>query len=756
MARSAEATAKKSKRSQQHSKEQEITLKGILSRVKFHNATNGWSVLQVEIKSEDKSNLFDDDFFSAVGNMPSVRQGDEYEFTGVWKEHPQFGKQFAFSECKIILPTGKQGAAAYLTTLTFGIGPVKAKKIVDALGENALQVIIDEPTKLMDLDFITEHQAQEIIESLAENTILAELSSMICKQGVTPALAARIYAQYGSKSIEIVKENPYILADEVWGIGFKKADAVAQSMGVEPNSPYRVESALKYMLKEAGQEGHVYLRPRDTIIQMDKLLGKGHGVDIPEIRAASQRLIERGEIIREGDAMYHRPLYEAEVNLAKNMRLLVNQEPIEVEGLDEMIEAIQVEYGVAYAMEQKEAIKTSMTNHLTIVTGGPGTGKTTVIKGIISAYQRLSDSYLSEIYLASPTGRAAKRMAEATGHEAKTIHRLLFYNPHINGFEYNENNTLSSGLLIIDESSMADIELANDLFKAIPPDMQVVLVGDIDQLPSVGPGSVLRDTILSKVVPTVRLKFNYRQAGGSVIAENAHLIVQGEIPPLYEMERDWETRLCIENEDALEIIRDEVTLALERDLGIMDFQILAPMRRGLCGIDNLNQVVRAIVNPPSEDKPELTRGKDNIYRLGDKVMVIKNNYRLGVFNGDLGQIVSVEDSGLMVNFEGEGVFFKSDNLDILTLAYACTIHKSQGSEFPLAIVVCVRSHWIMLQRNLLYTGITRAKNRLVLVCQEEAVERCVKNNEIKERRSLLAERLRGECKSDKKEEVIAP
>ncbi|MDN5324054.1 MAG: exodeoxyribonuclease alpha subunit, partial [Clostridia bacterium] len=724
----------------QNEKLQPVKIRGILTRAVFHNQINGWSVLRVE---DEEGQMF-----TAVGNMPSLRTGDKYEFTGFWKEHPQYGRQLAFTDCKVILPEGKQGATAYLTTLTYGIGPVKAKKIVDALGDNALQVIIQDPSKLYELDFVTQQQAQDIVEKLTQNTVLAELSALICKQGVTPALAAKIYAQYGSKSIEVVKENPYVLADEIWGVGFKRADAVAQSIGVKPNSPYRIEAALKFMLKDAGQEGHVYMRPRDTVSEMDNLLGKGHGISIPEISEAAQRLIERGEIIREGDAMYSKTMYKAEVTLARNMRMLAKMEPKEVENIDELIENIQQEFGVAYAEEQQEAIRTAVRNHLTIVTGGPGTGKTTVVRGIISAYRRLNPSeLLNPIYLSSPTGRAAKRMTEATGYEAKTIHRLLCYNPFIGGFEYNEEEQLEPGLLIVDEFSMTDIELANDLFKAIPPEMQVVLVGDIDQLPSVGPGSVLRDAIVSGVVPTVRLRFNYRQAGGSIIAQNAHLIVNGEMPPLYEKEGDWETRFVEDNDQALEVIKTEVKLAIEQGLGIMDFQVLAPMRRGPCGIENLNEVVREIVNPKSEDKPELKYGRDTVYRLGDKVMVIQNNYRLGVFNGDLGQITEIGKTGLMVNFEGENVFFKQEDLDILTLAYASTIHKSQGSEFPLAIVVCVRSHWIMLQRNLLYTGITRAKDKLVLVCQESAVERCVKNNEIKERRSLLAERLRKELSS---------
>jgi exodeoxyribonuclease V alpha subunit len=474
-------------------------------------------------------------------------------------------------------------------------------------------------------------------------------------------------------------------------------------------------------------------------------------VGVENVKDAFLELEKRDVVKREGDAIYLSSMYWDEVKLAKEILRIAKTEGkyCASEGyqdIDGIIEDVQEQDGIVYAPEQKEAIIRSLEKSLSVVTGGPGTGKTTVINGIIKAFKEVANSKdKTTIMLAAPTGRAAKRMSEATGIEAMTIHRLLKFNPYENGFTFNKDNQLPSGLLIVDEFSMCDLMLSKCLFEAVPKDMVMVLVGDVDQLPSVGPGKVLEDIIDSRKVITTRLKFNYRQESGSRIALEASRIAEQNECRLYDDENDWKTLLNEDPEQALEGIKTEVNQAVASGLGIMDFQVLAPMKRGLIGVDNLNEVIREIVNPQSfkEYKAEHKVGKDKFFRLHDKVMVVKNNYNLGVFNGDIGIIKDINDGGIVVDFDGWSVTFNDENIRILTLAYATTVHKSQGSEFKLIIMVVMRSHYIMLQKNLFYTGITRAKEKLVLVCQESAVKRCLDNKDKKERYTLLRERLAG-------------
>ncbi|AFL99494.1 helicase, putative, RecD/TraA family [Desulfitobacterium dehalogenans ATCC 51507] len=717
------------------------TLAGKIISVRFHNPQNGYSVISIEPKDMVETGMVS---CSAVGNLAAVRVGDEYEFAGEWKEHPQYGRQFAFCKADVVLPKEKTGAATYLATLAYGVGFAKAKRIVDRLGDDALNRIIEAPALLDQFHFLSPQQREEIQEGLLKNTRLAELAALICKEGVGIGTATRIFNTYGQASVSIVKENPYVLADEVYGIGFKVADRIGMGLSIAPDSPYRVESAYMYALREAGNDGHVYLTPKDTIVALDGLLGKQSMVGVSNIKDAYAELEQRGLVCREGDAIYVASMLAEEKQLARDIVRLAQMDGKYLstdteQKLEEVTEAMQAEFGVIYAPEQKEAIKKSFYKSLSVVTGGPGTGKTTVIKGIIEAYRKIARSNL--IMLAAPTGRAAKRMTEATGCDASTIHRLLKFNPMINGFEHDADNQLPAGLLIVDEYSMSDLHLAKCLFEAVPSDMLMVIVGDVDQLPSVGPGKVLEDIIESRQVITTRLKFNYRQASGSRIALEASRVVEFGECRLYQDEKDWKTILEDEPEKAVTRIKAEVRAALAQGLGIMDFQVLAPMKKGLVGVDNLNEVIREIVNPPDVLKPEKKTGKDKFFRLGDKIMVIRNNYKLGVFNGDIGVIQGIDSSSIAVDFEGEMVTFSEDNINDLTLAYASTIHKSQGSEFPLVIMIIMRSHYIMLQKNLFYTGFTRAKQRLVLVCQESAVKRCLDNAEKKERHTLLRDRI---------------
>ncbi|OPY87467.1 MAG: ATP-dependent RecD-like DNA helicase [Smithella sp. PtaU1.Bin162] len=755
--------ARKSKTKAKTNTEHEI-IHGTIQRVRFHNQANGYCVISIDTGNESTG------LITAVGYMPSIREGDEFNFKGYWTNNPKYGKQFVFEEYELLLPQSRQGIIRYLSTLAYGVGKVKAAKIVDVLGEDCITKLKENPEALNSVPDITLEQAEEIITKLNENTVLAELSSMICRQGVSPGLAARIYNQYGPESIDVVKNNPYVLSDDMYRVGFITADRIAQAMGVDPDSPYRVEAALEFILKNATKEGHCYLPPQELIIAVKKVLGKGCAVGVDEIKAANRGLVRKEKTVFDTDAagkgcIYLKSMYDTEIKLAERVRELLEQK-VEVKGdIDKMVELAQKVIGMEYAPEQKEAIKTVLSNPLSIISGGPGTGKSTVTNGILINYQELyPDNY---IYLAAPTGRAAKRMAEVTGQEAKTIHRLLEYHPEI-GFRVNKMNPLNGpGLLIVDEFSMTDIELSANLFDGIPNNMQVVLVGDVDQLPSVGPGNVLRDLIESGVVPSVRLKYNYRQANGSKIAEYANTINMGIVPPLASNNlenNDVESIFIDDVSEVAQKVLNEVQKALDNGYGLMDFQVLTPIHRGPAGVGVLNEAIQNLINPAAPGKKEYKQFKE-VFRVGDKVMVVKNDYNKGVFNGDIGIVSDIGNSrdskdnrdsknnddgndgpGVYVKFESSRpVFFPAEDTGILTLAYAGTVHKSQGNEFPLVIVVCVRSHYIMLQRNLLYTAITRAKEKLVLVCQEDvkgsAVEVAVKNDKIKERFSRLKERL---------------
>jgi exodeoxyribonuclease V alpha subunit len=743
---------------------------GIIDFVRFHNAQNSYSILKVLIPGQ-KDEFGEKLYIAAVGSMASPRPDAECIFRGKWVDDKKWGKQFKFSSYEVLLPSDDQGIVSYLADICFGVGKAKAKKIVEEFKakypeRNILEVIQENPAVLKESKVINPAQAEEIIKNLMENSVLAELSSLICGEGISPGLAARIYAEYGPGAVEKVKDNPYLLSDEVYGVGFKRADAIAMRIGVPKDSEYRIKAAITYILKEAQSNGHCYLEPKHilrglregkqlVVTGLKDLLGFEPEIKI--VAAANEKLIDEQRCVRQGDAVYDYKLHEAEVGVAAHMLRLAGQKVEEIGDVDTLINEIAQKQGFEYAPEQHQGIKISLTNGLSILTGGPGVGKSFTTNGIVSIYRKTYP--YRPIYLCAPTGRAAKRLTEATGLEAKTIHRLLRYNPFEGGFEYCLDNQLSGpGLLLIDEVSMMGIELANDLFQAIPDNIQVIMVGDPDQLPSVSAGNVLRDSINSGVIPTVHLKYNYRQAAGSRIAEYAHLICQGEWkPPIGDdliLERISEEIPPAESSQiAAQTIVNLVVKATQEGYGILEWQALSPQRKGTAGVNNLNELLRDAINPKGRNKPEIAYGKSS-YRLGDKILVVKNDYGLGVFNGDLG-VVSVivgsdykEDEkrgpGLFANFDGEEVFFDMDHLGLLDLAYCTTTHKGQGSEFKLCIVACLRSHWIMLQRSNIYTAVTRARKKLVVVAQDSALKQAVDNNKIEDRFSLLSQRLKGE------------
>jgi len=719
------------------------TIQGTITRRIFYNAENGYCVLAISVPGKDED-------IKTTGNMPAVRQGDEYRFTGSWVDHPRFGKQFKFTQAELVLPSGRVGVARYLSKVTHGVGIVKAQRIVEILGDDALERIKKDTSVLEhpDLSFLTTQQKKDIAADLNHNSVQAELAGMICRDGIGMGTVAKIMAEYGEDAVRIVKENPYVLSRDLFGVGFITADAIAQSVGIAPDSPFRIEAAINFLLRESGQEGHVYLKPSDIVPRLigRKGLLEASGVGVPEIARANQKIIDEGRCIREGDAIYCTALYHAEKNVAAAVRKLAEREKKENSGLDNMISLLEKKYSIEYAPEQKKAIQAALECSISIVTGGPGTGKSEITRAIVEAYHTQNPNHL--IYLCAPTGRASKRLSEATGHEAKTIHRLLRYHPEIGGFEYGLGNPLPGpGLLIADEVSMMDIELAAALLSAVE-ELQVVLIGDVAQLPSIGPGSVLRDVIASGKVPTTRLLFNYRQAGGSKITEFANMVCRGDMPVLRN-EGDFEYIPVEDGDQAAETVLKLVAGIVAEGYGPLDWAVLAPMRRGSAGVNKLNEQLRELVNPAQEGKQTL--GK---YRIGDKVMVIKNHYGLEIFNGDLGIVKDVRKNRLTVDFGNSFcVDFTPEDLEILTLAYASTIHKSQGSEFPIVIMPLVQQHYIMLQRNLLYTGLTRAKKRLVLVAEERSVRQAVRNNIIEERFSMLAERIRGEGRYIERDDI---
>lgn len=728
-----------------------ITIQGTIQRKIFHNEENGWAVLKLT------------DGTSLTGSMPSVREGEQYSFQGTWVDDPKYGQQFKFVSSEVQLPTGASGLARYLSNVTFGVGMVKAQKIIDALGESCLEIIKQNPDRLKELTFLNDEQRDDIYTDLTANSVCAELAGMICKHGIGMGTVNRIYAAYGKDSVRTVKENPYVLSEDLWGVGFKKADTVAMAIGIPENSPHRVESALMYVLREATSEGHAYLRPNGIIRALigDKGLIANSGIAVDDIAEANKRLIQQKKCIREGHAIYLMSLYFAEVDVATSVVAQIKKEQRAVKGAQEdatdseraqadlthintLIDEVEAAEGTSCAPEQRSAIKMAIANPFSILTGGPGTGKTFTINAVVKLYQQM---FNGEIYLAAPTGRAAKRMSEATGLEAKTIHRLLAYSPREGGFQINgENPLMGPGLLIVDEASMLDLELASALLPAAK-DLKVVFVGDIDQLPSVGAGSVLRDLIECGHVPTTRLSYNFRQAGGSVIAARANAIARGEGLSLTS-EGDFMHIPVLDAAEAAEKMLECVKAAVAEGRGPLEWQVLLPQRRGSSGVSEMNERIREAINPEfyevghvmvGVNKPEY-RG----YRISDKVMVIKNNYNLGVFNGDIGIVVDVNktDKRIEVDFVDKRVLFIGEDIGLLTLAYAGTIHKSQGSESPLIIMALTRQHYIMLQRNLLYTGITRAREKLILISDKGSAERAVKNNRVEERFSLLGERIK--------------
>ena len=708
-------------------------LRCVVERITYQNADNGYTVLKCAVKNAQ-------DLVTVVGIMPDTHVGSVLALEGVWKVDAKYGRQFSVEKFEETLPATVYGIEKYLGSgLIKGVGPKFARRIVEKFGKDTLDVIEENPDALIEVEGIGRVRVERIRKSWEEQKEIKNIMLFLQGHEVSTSHATKIFKTYGSDSISVVQENPYRLADDIWGIGFKTADTIAEKMGIEKDRFIRLRSGILYTLNKLSENGHCYA-VREQLIQAAVQLLE---VEEAELEITLDEMLRTEDVIREEEAIYLPPFFFSETGCAKRLlKLLAAERRVQMD-VDTVMETVTGRAGqgqhITYDEVQLEAIRAAVSSKIMVLTGGPGTGKTTTTMGIIAAYRAAG----CRIVLAAPTGRAAKRMSEATGMEAKTIHRLLEYKPP-EGYQRKEENPLEGDVLILDECSMIDIMLMYNLLKAMPEQMTLIMVGDTDQLPSVGAGNVLKDIISSGRIPVVRLSRIFRQAQGSRIIMNAHRINKGEqIDMRGGRDSDFFFAAKETNEEVVELLVKYCTENLPRYYhvdALQDIQVLTPMQRGVCGAANLNQVLQEAMNPGSIF---LRRGGTQ-YRLHDKVMQIRNDYDKEVFNGDIGVInhVDMEERELTVNFDGREVVYDVSELEELTLAYATTIHKSQGSEYPIVVMPFTMSHYVMLQRNLLYTGVTRAKKILVLIGEKKAVWYAVKNETTADRNTKLAERLR--------------
>lgn len=728
---------------------------GDIVDVIYYNEENGYTVAVLETQN---------DYITLVGTIPNIKEEEHMVVEGDWTFNPKFGKQFTVASHTFVLPEKVDDILRYLSSgIIKGVGEATAKRIVDEFKEETFVILQYHPEKIQEIDGIGKKRGETIAQSFQEHQASREVMIFLQKYGIRPNMGVKIYKRFGAKTANLLKENPYMLCSERIGIGFKRADDIAFKMGIEKHAPYRISAALLYTLGNASSNGNTYLPKEMWIEQTEGILG----IPIGEIEDIIRDLLFNGQIkseIEEGiEKIYSSSNYIAEVEAAHHIFELQNAKKDDIEiDVVKYLDEVEAKEGIKLADKQVEAVKTSVETGMMILTGGPGTGKTTTIKSILSIFA--ADN--REILLCAPTGRAAKRMNETTGYEAKTIHRLLEYGfseevGEMN-FNRNEENLLEADLIIIDEASMIDIQLMGYFLKAVPKHARVILVGDIDQLPSVGPGNVLKDIINSNCVKVIRLDEIFRQAQESMIVVNAHKINKGEFPLLNEKEKDFFFISSIREEKALNEIVSLYTKRLPKFLGLDsaegNIQILSPSKKGLLGVNNLNDVIQRTVNPQREGVKEKKFG-ENTFRVGDRVMQIRNNYDIkwelikegfaigqgsGIFNGDLGKIESINEASHIIEIlfdEEKRVKYEFSDLEDLKLAYASTVHKSQGSEFPVIIMPMLGIPMQLLSRNLLYTGITRAQKLVVIVGSENILKRMISNDRVLKRHTSLKNRL---------------
>lgn len=744
-------------------------ISGSVERITYYNPENGYSVIRLRPTKRFPSAVNREGFITIVGNLPELSPGEYVKLTGRWSKHPKHGTQFSAEKCEQQYPASVAGIRRYLGSgLIKGIGPRLADRIVDSFGDSTLSIIEEHPERLLEVPDIGPKRSGKIATAWQEQKQVKEIMLFLHSHGVSTNLAVKIYKTYGDQALEIVQNNPYQLARDIYGVGFKTADRIAQDLGLPFDHPSRIEAGLIFSLNEMSNDGHVYAPQEHLTERASELLNTN-----PElIPPALERLTKEDRIrpdkipiqatsdsdpslggIAESQAQYNvqapaiylTPFYFGEMGVAERLRTLANDpSPSQLANQTPLPDP-------NLSPEQRQAILNALKNPVSVLTGGPGTGKTTCLKSLIQNLEALSISYA----LASPTGRAAKRLSEATGRPASTIHRLLGYSP-MEGFKYHPENPLPVDFLVVDETSMLDLILANNLLKALKTNAHILFVGDVDQLPSVGAGDVLRDVIASGMAPVTRLTTIFRQAEGSNIIKNAHRINRGEMP-IFSLtpspsphgrgeSNDFFLFPADDAQAAADWVEDVVCNRIPGKFGfdpLNQIQVLAPMYRGPAGVNNLNQRLQNILNPASSSKPEKNLYGE-IYRPGDKVMQIQNDYDKDVYNGDIGYVKSIDmvEHSLKVDFEGRLVEYDWSEADQLRLAYAVSVHKAQGSEFPVVVMPIVTQHYIMLQRNLFYTAITRAKELCVLVGNRRGIGMAVSNNKVAHRFTALDWRLR--------------
>ena len=697
-------------------------LRGIVDRITFQNEENGYTVARLQVEGLA---AYNNRPATIVGEMLSINPGETVVLEGEWTTHKQYGAQFKIESYQTVHPSTVEGMRRYLGSgLIKGIGPVTAKRIVDHFGKEALDVIERDPKRLVEVEGLGAKRAKWIIEVWEDQREIHNVMLFLQSHEVGTGYAVKIWKKYGHEAVELIRENPYRLSVDVWGIGFLTADRIAQKMGIPAHSDRRIQAGLLHVLNEAAdKEGHVFL-PEESLIES---CAEALDVPIDAIAPCVAQLLSEESIVVDDERVYLPHLYYAEQGAATRCYQLSQVQRIELGNIPAEIRAIEQRDGVTFAPRQKLALEKALSHNLLVLTGGPGTGKTTTIKGLIA----LLEARNKKIALAAPTGRAAKRMSEATGYEAKTIHRLLKFSPSEMAFEKNFENPLEIEALIVDEISMVDTVLMNSLLRAVPISASVVLVGDVDQLPSVGAGNVLKDVIASGIVEVVELNEIFRQAQTSRIITNAHAINRGEMPYVQnDRDADFFFLEVSEPDQVVEMVCGLCAARLPRTYrlnSIEDIQVLVPMYRGETGANNLNQVLQDELNPKGQ---EMTRGGIR-FRVGDKVMQVRNNYDRDVFNGDIGRVQGIEDDILRVRFQDRVLEYEFSELDELVLAYAMSVHKSQGAEFRAVVMPLTTQHYMMLQRNL-----------VVLAGTKQALGMAVRNNRVAERHTTLSQRIR--------------
>ena len=752
-------------------------ISGSVERVTYYNPENGYSVIRLKPDSRAmlpyKYAAGRNALITVVGNLPEVNPGEWLRLAGRWTTHSEYGRQFQAEQCEQALPATTEGIRRYLGSgLIRGVGKVMAERIVDKFGEQTLDVIDEQPDRLREVLGIGPKRVKNIKNAWEEQRAIKDVMIFLQSHGVSTSLAIKIYKKYGDDALAVVQQTPYRLVQDVYGIGFKTADKIARALGLAHDDPGRIEAGIAYTLNRMAEEGHVYVPQEKLEPEAAEILGveteqvasiidtletddfiKRDTITYSAARngrpgPAGQRTVQPAggavTALKEERAVYLTPLYYSEIGVTNRVRRMVEHPRSRLQRLRARMARLSPsqlapEKGLQLAGQQIEAIQAAVQNKVTILTGGPGTGKTTTLHALLDMLDRYGYGYA----LAAPTGRAAKRMGEATGREAKTIHRLLAYKPG-EGFGRHEHNPLEADMVIIDEASMLDVVLANTLLKAIRPDSHLLLVGDVDQLPSVGAGDVLRDLIDSGVAAVVRLETIFRQAANSLIVRNAHRINQGKMPLTPKEASDFFLFVKQDLDELVDLLVDIVKRRIPQKFGLHpmdDIQVLSPMYNGAAGVNNLNDRLQEALNPGGK-RPE-RRLSGRVYRAGDKVMQTVNNYDKNVYNGDIGRITAIDpvQQTLKLNIDGAPVLYDFLEVDELVHAYAISVHKSQGAEYPCVVMPIVTQHYMMLQRNLLYTAVTRARKLVVLVGTRRAIAIAIRNDKVARRHTALDWRL---------------